>query len=198
MAKQCKRRSLPVVLFGRVQVDSHLTAICGDNYNGARDVAKRFVLQGRKRIAFLGGLPTASTHLERRRGFIDALEDAGSCLYAEYEGGFRYETAHELAKVFTIGGKAPDAVFCANDVMAFGVIDAARATGLAMMDDLAVIGYDDVPMAAWQSYRLTTVRQRARLMVAEALKIVADIIDTPALQGSIRITPCFLVERDSG
>lgn len=198
IARECQRRGLPVVLFGRVQIDTRLTAVTGDNYKGARVIAQRLISQGRQRIAFLGGLKKASTHLERRRGFLEMLEEAGVGLHAEYAGEFDYSRAHEVALSFVRAPDRPDAVFCANDMMAFGVIDALRASGVAVRDEIAVIGYDDVPMSAWPSYQLTTMRQRMRLMVREALSTLTALIDDPSLQGSIKITPGFLVERESG
>lgn len=198
IARECQRRGLSVVLFGRVQIDTRLTAVTGDNYKGARVIAQRLMSQGRQRIAFLGGLNNASTHLERRRGFLDMLEEAGVGLHGEYAGEFDYGLAHKAALGFIEARDRPDAVFCANDIMAFGVIDALRATGVSVRDDIAVIGYDDVPMSAWPSYRLTTMRQRMRLMVREALSTLTALIDDPTLQGSIKITPGYLVERESG
>ncbi len=198
LAGQCRTRGLPVVLFGRVQVDSDLTAISGDNYSGGRQVAERFLSQGRNRIAFLGGEPKASTHLERRSGFLDLLEEAGAGLFAEYRGGFSYDIAHDIAAGQTEAQQRPDAIFCANDIMAFGVLDAMRRAGMDPGADIAVIGYDDVPMAAWHCYRLTTVRQQARQMVREALGVKPGLIADQEPQGRIIITPCDLIERDSG
>lgn len=198
IARQCQRRGLPVILFGRVQVDSRLNAISGDNYNGAQEVAKRFLRNGHKRIAYIGGLPNASTHMERKRGFIDQLEEAGVELFTEVSGGNRYQLTHDIVGELIAGGTPPDAVFCASDIMAFGAIDATRNAGLRLPEDIALIGYDDVPMAAWPSYRLTTVRQRLRLMIQEALKMTPELINDPSMQGRIKITPCHLVERESG
>ncbi|MGL9750336.1 MAG: substrate-binding domain-containing protein [Symbiopectobacterium sp.] len=65
----------------------------------------------------------------------------------------------------------PDAVFCINDLMAFGVIDCARQRGLSVPDDLAVIGFDDIPAAGWDAYSLTTFRQDPVVMAAQALQL---------------------------
>jgi DNA-binding LacI/PurR family transcriptional regulator len=74
----------------------------------------------------------------------------------------------------------PDAVFVANDHMAFIVMDILRyELGLSIPDDVSVIGYDDVPPAAWKSYDLTTVRQRANLMVQETVHTILNQIENP-------------------
>lgn len=198
LARQCRNRGLPVVLFGRVQVDAQLSAVSGDNYNGARLVARRFIDQGRRRIAFLGGIANASTHLERRRGFLDAMEEAGMQPAGDWSGGFQYDQAHAAVSSALAAPSRPDAIFCANDIMAVAAIDAAKKAGIRPGSDLGIIGYDDIPMAAWESYKLTTVRQRIRLMVGNALSMMAELIDDPGALGTIKITPCYLVERSSG
>ncbi len=72
----------------------------------------------------------------------------------------------------------PDAVFVANDHMAFAVMDTLRhELGFAVPEDVSVVGYDDVPAAAWPSYDLTTVRQPANQMVAETVEILLDQIE---------------------
>ena len=77
----------------------------------------------------------------------------------------------------------PDAVFVANDHMAFAVMDVLRfELGISVPGDVSVVGYDDVPLAAWPSYDLTTVRQRANVMVAETVEMLLarlDRKDTP-------------------
>jgi len=82
--------------------------------------------------------------------------------------------------------------------MALALIDAARARGIRVPEDLAVIGFDDIPMAGWQSYRLTTVRQPIRRMVAEALTLIEQLQTDGAGSGAIRVLPVDLVARDTG
>jgi DNA-binding LacI/PurR family transcriptional regulator len=75
----------------------------------------------------------------------------------------------------------PDAVFVANDHMAFVVMDILRHDmGLRVPEDISVVGYDDVPPAAWKSYDLTTVRQRANLMVEQTVETILDHIEDPS------------------
>ena len=72
----------------------------------------------------------------------------------------------------------PDAIFVANDHMAFAVMDTIRFRfGLSVPDDLSVVGYDDVPVASWPAYDLTTVRQPANRMVSETVKLLLSSID---------------------
>ena len=192
LAQACRRARMPVVLFNRVQPDAGMTAVTCDNYGGGRLVAQRFLAAGRQRIAMIGGLDNTSTHLERARGFRDVLEAAGVALIASPSGNYDYATSFAAAQALMLADTRPDALFCINDVMAMAALDAAREVGLAVPDDLAVIGFDDIPMAAWSSYQLTSVRQPIERMVADALELVDGLLADPTGEGAIRIAPVSL------
>lgn len=198
IARACRDRRLPVVLFNRVQPDARMTAVTCDNHGGGRMVAQRFLETGRRRIALIGGKKNTSTHLERTRGFVDWLEEAGNGLAASLAGNFDYATSRQAVRTLLTARPAPDAIFCVNDVMALAAIDAARELGLSVPADVAIIGFDDVAMADWAAYRLTTVRQPVVQMAAEALDLVEAQLADPAADGTIRVLPVELVLRDSG
>ena len=198
MARDCRAQNMPVVLFNRVQPDELMTAVTCDNYGGGRLVADRFLGTGRQRIAMIGGKENTSTHLERSRGFRDCLAEAGREPVAAPSGEFSYRTAFDAACDLLAQADRPDALFCVNDIMALAALDAARVVGLSVPDDLAMIGFDDIPMAAWPPYRLTTVRQPLRRMVAETLELIEAQLSDPEVHGAIRILPVTLIERDSG
>ena len=172
-------------------------AVCCDNYGGAQQIAERFLTGGRQRIAFMGGRRDTSTHLERMRGFRDRLEDAGRVFAQQLDGEFDYRRAYAAAQEMLARRPLPDAVFCANDIMAIAVLDAARIAGASVPDDLAVVGFDDIPMAAWESYRLTTVRQPLRRMLDQAVDIILASDGSEEI-GDIRILPGELQVRESG
>ncbi len=81
--------------------------------------------------------------------------------------------------------------------MALAALDVARSLGLRIPQDLAVIGFDDIPLAEWGAYRLTTIRQPVRQMVAEALELIAQVRSGQGSEGTIRVLPVRLIERDS-
>ena len=104
-------------------------------------------------------------------------------LFAREVGNFRKEGAIEAARaMFDVPvNERPDAVFVANDHMAFFVLDVLRyELGLKVPDDVAIIGYDDVPPASWPAYDLTTVRQRSNTMVQETVETFIRQIEDPA------------------
>jgi DNA-binding LacI/PurR family transcriptional regulator len=196
LAAECRDRALPVTLFNRVQVDAEMNAVCTDNYQGGRLAAERLIGTGRRRLAFVGGRPETSTHLERRRGFLDVLEGAGIVLMHDAVGRYEYGIAHDVGRAILSEMEVPDGVFCANDNMAYAVLDAARSAGLVPGRDISVIGYDDVAMSGWTTFDLTTVSQDIPEMVA---RTIAGIRTARAGDpGRIEIVPARLIIRGSG
>jgi len=198
IARACRRQGMPVVLLNRVQPDAQMAAVTCDNYRGSAKIADRFLAAGRRRIAHVTGLRDTSTHLERNRGFLDRLLDSGLNPVASVCGDFTYAGAQRAVRDVLEQRPGLDAIFCENDIMALAAVDVLRAAGIRVAEDVAVIGFDDIPMAAWESYRLTTFRQPIRRMVAEALDLLDRLCADPGLAGAIRVLPGHLVERDTG
>ncbi len=182
IASRCDAAGVPVVLFNRSQDIDDITSVTSDNYAGGRKVAE-FLLAGRhQKIGYIAGWEGASTQRDREAGFISALKEADCALAARQVGDFQTEQTRIAArKMFDVpDDQRPDAVFVANDHMAIAVMDVIRfELGLKIPDDVSVVGYDDVPPAAWLAYNLTTIRQRANLMVDETVKALREHIENP-------------------
>lgn len=198
LAGECRRRALPVIFFNRIQVDAEMTAVCTDNYGGGRLAAQRLLAAKRERLAFVGGRIDTSTHLERRRGFLDVLDAAGMSLEYDEIANFDYETALGIGRVLFSRSPFPDGIFCANDNMGFALIDAADAVGLKPGEDVSIIGYDDVPMARWNRYQLTTISQQVNLMVDHTIELVRRAVQESDFEGIIEVVPAKLIARQSG
>lgn len=198
MARACRLHGIKVVLFNRIQRDMRINSVACDNYGGGRDAAQLFSARGRRKIGFIGGVANTSTHAERARGFREGLRDAGLDIHVELPGNFQYQAAYSAATTMLARNDRPDALFCCNDIMALAAIDAAREKGMRLGEDLSIVGFDDIPMAAWTSYRLTTVRQPVERMIQEALSIIEDETLRPSDDGSVRLLPGKLIIRASG
>jgi len=180
LAARCQAAGTPVVLFNRSQDDERLSAVTSDNLAGGRKLAKFLAAGGHRRIGYIAGWEGASTQRDREAGFRAGLKDAGLALVAREVGDFNYAKARDAARRMFGRDERPDAVFVANDHMAFAVIDVLRGEfGLSVPEDVSVVGYDDVPPAAWPAYDLTTVRQSANRMVAETVEILLDHVANP-------------------
>ncbi|MEM6889741.1 MAG: LacI family DNA-binding transcriptional regulator [Pseudomonadota bacterium] len=170
LTERCEGLGIPILLFNRHQYDYRLTSITSDNVSGGAKLADFLVAGGHERIAYIAGWEGASTQIDREKGFVDRLAEANASLFARAVGNFNFEQTQAAAREMFGDPNRPDAVFVANDHMAFAVMDVLRyELGLRIPKDVSVVGYDDVTLASWPTYDLTTVRQRANLMVSETV-----------------------------
>jgi DNA-binding LacI/PurR family transcriptional regulator len=197
MARACRQHQIKVVLLNRIQRDIRINAVACDNYQGGRDIARLLIERGYRKIGFVGGIADTSTHTERARGFRDVLAEAGRSIHAERSGEFSYHEAYAAGSQLLSQADPSDALFCCNDIMALAVIDAARQHGARVPGDLAVVGFDDIPMASWNSYLLTTMRQPVERMVQEALSLIDDPAIKPSDDGITRMLSGTLMIRQS-
>ncbi|SMC94158.1 LacI family DNA-binding transcriptional regulator [Primorskyibacter flagellatus] len=180
LTARCEAAGIPIVMFNREQDDKGLSCVRSDNVGGGYKVADLLTRTGHKKIAHIAGWDGASTQRDREAGFLKGLADGGHELFARGEGLFSYDAAAEAARKMFAEADRPDAVFVANDHMAFAVMDVLRfELGLRIPEDVSVVGYDDVQLAVWPSYSLTTVRQPANRMVAATVDILLTRIENP-------------------
>lgn len=181
LARRCKKAGVPVVLFNRRQDDDRLSAVTSDNILGGRKIAE-FLIAGRhQRIAHIAGWEGASTQRDRELGFMQALDTAGVKLFDREAGNYHFESTQSAARVMFSKNQIPDAVFVGNDHMAMAVMECIRDEfGLRVPEDVSIVGYDDVELAAWPSFSLTTIRQPSNKMVAETVRTLMDNIEQGA------------------
>lgn len=198
LARECAKTGIPVVLFNRYVPSSPASSVTSDNIEGGRLAGDFLVRAGHQRIAFIAGHEDSSTNRDREAGFYKALAEHGTTPWARAVGGYTFGGAAQAARTLFSGAEKPDAVFVANDHMAFAVMDVLRQElGLSVPNDVSVIGYDDVPEASWQGYDLTTVSQPAEQMIAETLRILIDQIENQSVVKRAAIVPSQLIVRGS-
>lgn len=180
LSARCRSAGVPMVLFNRAQDDPAMSAVTSDNRAGGRKVAEFLLAGGHEKIGYIAGWEGASTQRDREAGFVEALNAAGHQLHAREVGDFVTEKAQAATRRMSGGADRPDAVFVANDHMALAVMDTLRfELGLNVPGDVSVVGYDDVTVASWPAYDLTTVRQPANRMVSETVDILLSKIERP-------------------
>jgi DNA-binding LacI/PurR family transcriptional regulator len=180
VTRRCSEAGIPLVMFNRGQPVPGLSSVTSANALGGRKVARFLVAGGHRRIAHISGWQGASTGRDRARGLIEGLAEAGMEPFAMIDGMYKREVAAEAARRLMSDANPPDAIFVGNDHMAFAVMDALRAMGLRIPQDVSIVGYDDVPMAAWGGYELTTVRQPLMRMVDATVETLLAQIREPA------------------
>jgi DNA-binding LacI/PurR family transcriptional regulator len=194
-APMLQLQGVPVLQFGRIARGVRAPRVISDNLGGGAAIAKHFLERGFRRIAFVSGPEDASPARERAEGFASALHAAGHRLVRIAGGDFGYEAGRAAGARLLAGKPRCDAVFCAGDVLAIGLIDAVRAAGCAVPGDLAVAGFDDVPTAGYDAYALTTMRQDAEALAEATVASLRALLagETPP----DRVVPAKLIARRS-
>ena len=154
-----ERHRVPVVLYNRFAENEAVPSVFCDSIGGERLLVDRLVAAGHKRFAILSGPEDSYVSNQRVEGALARLSHHGLKALV-LSGRFDHESgANALRQIMAMKSR-PDALICANDLMAIGAIDAARDEfGLAIPDQLSIVGFDGVGPAAWPSYRVTTIRQ---------------------------------------
>lgn len=150
---------IPVVAFGP-KFSLAVGDIVGVDDEAGMAEATRYLLdKGLEPIGYVGPASDAGPGRSRRRGYEEALAAAGRAVDPALVVGDDYtrESGAAAMRALLDGGRLPRAVVCANDLIAIGVLDVARERGIAVPDDLAVVGFDDIEAASFTSPRLTTV-----------------------------------------
>lgn len=191
--------SLPTVLMNTRVPGGHYRSLSIDNYGGACAMVQHLVSCGHRRIAFIAGPANNFDADERLRGYRNVLQHR---LPKQVEtilaGDFSEESGYRAGLRLRELGDLPDAIFAANDMMALGCLFALNEQGIKVPDDVALAGFDDIPIARFVSPPLTTVRVRIADMGTQALERLADAIERP--HGSPRFSlelACSLVVRQS-
>ncbi len=199
------RRGIPIVTVGRPVERSKVDCVTADHRKGAFEAVNHLIALGHRRIAFLGIAAEDSGRLRRFQGYAEALADAGISLREEYivgpAGGPDYATQEDgfagLKQLATLK-RPPTAIFARNDYTAIGALRAAYDLGLSVPGDLALAGFDDIPLAAYTVPPLTTVQQPIAEQGRFAARFLLDRIEGRAHSGRREVClDCRLIVRGS-
>jgi len=178
LARRCEKAGVPVVLFNRRQDDKRLSAITSDNVAGGKKLAQFLIAGEHQRIAHIAGWEGASTQRDRELGFMAELERAGVPLFDREVGNYHFESTQAAARRMFKKARIPDAVFVGNDHMAMAVMECIRYEfKLRVPEDVSIVGYDDVELASWPSFSITTIRQPSNQMVSETVTTLMNNIE---------------------
>jgi LacI family transcriptional regulator len=188
----------PMVLIGRHPYFQNVRSVDVENREGARDAVAHLIGLGHRRIGLINGQLQMEAAQARRDGYKQALLEAGIGIDAELmvEGYYSEATAHQAMVKLLDLYQPPTAVFAASDSMAIGALKAITSRGLHVPDDMALVGYDDLPIAAHSSPPLSTVHQPVPEMGAHAVRVLVEQIRGQGPATSVRL-PAHLVVRES-
>lgn len=200
-AAACRAAGTPVLFLNRQPelLEPGCMAITCDNHDGGARMADHLIDSGARRPAFIAGLADTSTNAERFAGFQARCLARGLPPPPEIAAGaFTYQAGYAAALRCLGGAERPDALFCASDILAAGVLDAARhALRLRVPEQLIIGGFDDIALAAWPAYDLSTLRQPLDRMIDLALAQIRRVAAGEALPGGILRVPGSLIRRGS-
>jgi LacI family transcriptional regulator len=191
--------ALPTVLINSAAMPGG-DVLSVDNCGGAMQMMRHLVSAGHRRIAFIAGPEGNFDAHERLRGYHEALAELlpGSEPWV-VPGVFDEASGHRAGQALLAAAQRPDAVFAANDMMAVGCLFAFSQSGLRVPDDIALAGFDDIPLARYMHPSLTTMRVNiARLGELAAHALVARLADDSRATQSRVISPELIVRGSSG
>lgn len=195
-------RGFPMLLIGQDTRHPELSHVDLENVAGGEDATRHLIDLGHRRIAALSGPRETQETRDRLAGYARALHEAGLPAPASYvaEGDYSERSGYEAMQRLLALPSPPTAVFCLNDTMAVGALLSAADAGLDVPGDLSVVGYDDLPVAAYTRPPLTTMRQPIRDMGACAAACLIDRAEGAPTDAPLRriLTAELVVRRSSG
>ena len=194
-------KRLPVVVIAGDPSERAVDVVTADNRAGSAALARHLIeAHGRRRLYHVDGPPTAPDARERRLALHELLGAYPNCqIVGRYEGLFSVGSGEEAGeKLLAARGESlPDAVVCANDQMAIGVLQAFAKAGVRVPEQVAVVGFDDIFPGSLYDPPLTTVHQPMRLLGERACTRLLDRITRPSLRPRVELLPTELVLRSS-
>ena len=191
------KSDFPVVMAGRPFNTTDISYIDVDNINAAHQAVRHLVRLGYTRIGTITGLMNSTVGIDRNDGYKKAIREKGWEVdeHLIAEGDFSEESGYYALKQLLPAD--PDAIFAASDTMAIGAMRAVREAGLRIPDDIAIVGFDDLPIASQTEIKLTTVRQPIVQFGVRAVETLIDLIENGIKPSRRIIMDTELVIRDS-
>ena len=165
---------VPVILMNADHDGSRYDTVDTDNYGGALAMTEHLVSHGHRALRMIRGPGDNRDADQREKGFRAALDAAGIASGRDWvvTGEFTEESGYRATQALLAAGERPTAIFAANDSMAVGALSALRAAGLRVPGDVAVVGFDDIPIAEYMSPPLSTVRVSISTLGARAAELL--------------------------
>ncbi|MFI0943759.1 LacI family DNA-binding transcriptional regulator [Streptomyces sp. NPDC021020] len=199
--RKVEELGIPLVVVDPIgHPDPTIPSVGATNWHGGLAATQHLLSLGHRRIGIITGPEDVLSARARLDGYRAALEGAGLGVdpALEVRGDFHHGTGFSGARQLLALAEPPTAIFASSDLQALGAYDAVRRAGLQVGPDISIVGFDDLPVAAWASPPLTTVRQPLSDMAAMAARIVLQGVDN-VLPGDMRRAELAtaLVERES-
>ena len=197
VASECADAGIPVIMLNNIDLGGQIAGVSADNRDGARQIAQHFASLGKQRTGVISGFDESSASVERTQHFREAILIAGLAEPEVVCGQYSFEGAVAATRQLLDRPEPVDAIFCVTDFMALAALQAVRLLGKEPGRDVAVAGFDDVPIARWPAFDLTTYAVPISAMVDSCVTRLISAIDGKPLDARISRLEGTLVIRGS-
>ena len=198
IVEECLDNGVPVVLINKLLPKLAVDTVIADHTAGGRIAAERLLAAGCRRLAVVSSAARTASLVRRIEAFqARAGEEGVKIKLWQQRSATDYGTGRDAA-LSLLARDGIDGVFCVTDLLALGFLDAARfECGRRIPDDLSVLGFDDIPQAAWGAYRLTTFRQPASELAAAVMRVIRGHAEDSKRRHGLTTVPVELVVRST-
>ncbi|MBB3153460.1 LacI family transcriptional regulator/LacI family purine nucleotide synthesis repressor [Paenibacillus endophyticus] len=192
-------KRVPLLLINGNLPGEGMTRVYADELEGAELATQHLIELGHERIAFVGGYKHMSNTVQRIKGFVRTMERSGLQARKEWimDGGFSVESGKAFMNRMLALPERPTAIFCANDLVAIGVMKAAHKAGIRVPEELSLIGFDDIPYASNSIPELTTVSLRCYDVGRHAAELLHQMITKSKVSKNTKIRPELIVREST-
>lgn len=200
MAEIIVNNDIPVVLFNRFIPGTEINTVYVDPIYGSGLVADYLYENGHRNIGYIQFEKETSEEVEKKVGFYSKLRQHQIYQIHEERAAYDYQSGYEAGLRMLQKENRPSAIFCTSDLIAMGVMDAARfKLGIKIPEELSIVGYDNIDMASWEAYSLTTVQQPVEDMIEEVVRMVGTLLKCEKSKAQIQmIGPKLVIRKSSG
>ena len=195
--ESCNDQKIQVIAYNRNFKIPTTSSVSCDHRTGGEVIAKHYHHNNHKVVGLIEGMKGSFVSDERCRGFKNYIKNNTKIKLLTEKGNFTYEGGYEAAEKL-LQNKNLTAIFCADDTMAFGCLDFIKQkTKLKIPNQIEVIGYDDMLMANWESYNLSTIRQPIRQMSKLTTQLIDDYLQDPDFEAANHLIEGKFIKRKS-
>jgi DNA-binding LacI/PurR family transcriptional regulator len=195
-ARAFRDAGMPVVhSFGRHSADPKVDILGIDNIAAGRLAAKVMIERGYTEVAFLGGPSTATSTLDREKGFVSEIAATkGVACTTSFASAYSFEAGRaEMLRL--LESQPAQAYFCGDDVLSIGALSALQSQGLRVPEDVGIIGLNDMEMANWANINLTTISNPLSEIISASIERVAELVLDNSLSPHSHLFDCTVIER---
>ncbi|RRJ67009.1 LacI family transcriptional regulator [Paenibacillus oralis] len=192
-----KSMGIPLIVLNRLLEDRSIPNVAAGDRDGVREAIDYALAQGHRRLAIIEGKPGFKSSAERRQGFLDSLLAHGVAISPEYIalGDYSIESGHVMMARLLSLPEPPSLVFCSNDDMAIGAMNACFEGRVAIPDQVSLIGFDDILFAKYTNPALTTVRRPIAGISELGMRKLIELMQEPDAQPEQLLVPTSLMVR---